>query len=76
MEIIKQNCKCKCDINNCRKSADYYITDEGVMPMRRINICADCMAELYREFGKIIKPFACDNRNVKENYGKPNYYRL
>lgn len=46
MEISKQKCKCKCDLNNCKNYADYYIASEGVIAARRFNICDDCARKL------------------------------
>lgn len=46
MELKKQKFKCKCDLNNCKNDADYYITGEGVLPSRRLNICDNCAKEL------------------------------
>lgn len=46
MEITKQKCKCKCDLNNCKNYADYYIASEGVIAARRFNICGECACKL------------------------------
>lgn len=64
MEVKKQNYRCKCDINNCVNTADYYITGEGVMPERQINICTKCAADLAEKLRVILE---CDGEKAVKN---------
>ncbi|MDE7190947.1 MAG: hypothetical protein K2O35_00510 [Clostridia bacterium] len=56
MKVIIQTNKIKCDVGNCRNLAKYSVAPEGVGAGQYINLCEECMRELYGEIGLLIAP--------------------
>ncbi len=56
MKLEKVTNKVRCDFGLCRKDAAFVATDDGVMPRRRIYLCADCVNDIYKLIGGEIVP--------------------
>lgn len=56
MKVIIQTNKIKCDVGNCRNLAGFSVAPEGVGAGQYINLCDECMKQLYGEIGLLITP--------------------
>ncbi len=56
MKIVIQTNKLKCDMGVCTNMADYSVVPDGVDKSRYINLCKDCMQNLYDATSKILVP--------------------
>ncbi len=56
MELIKQTRRLKCDVGGCKSLADYSVIKRGGNPRNQLNVCKDCMLEMYALFAKEIVP--------------------
>ena len=56
MKVIIQKNKIRCDVGNCRNLADFSVTPDGVGAGQYINLCQDCMRQLYGEIGLLLAP--------------------
>lgn len=52
MKLIHQTRRIKCDVGGCRSLADYSVIKEGGSPRNQINLCKECMREMYALFAK------------------------
>ncbi|MDE6210375.1 MAG: hypothetical protein K2K85_00195 [Clostridia bacterium] len=68
MKVIIQTNKIKCDVGNCRNLAKYSVAPEGVGAGQYINLCEECMRQLYGEIGLLIAPKR--KRNKKTSVGE------
>ncbi|MDE6869924.1 MAG: hypothetical protein K2O31_04485 [Clostridia bacterium] len=68
MKVIIQTNKIKCDVGNCRNLAKYSVAPEGVGAGQYINLCEECMRQLYGEIGLLITPKR--KRNKKTSVGE------
>ena len=56
MKVIIQKNKIRCDVGNCRNLARVSVTPDGVGAGQYINLCQECMRELYGEIGLLLAP--------------------
>lgn len=56
MKLIKQTRRIKCDVGGCRSLADYSVIKDGSNPRNQINLCKQCMQDMYALFAKEIIP--------------------
>ena len=56
MKVIIQKNKIRCDVGNCRNLAKFSVTPDGVGAGQYINLCEDCMRQLYGEIGVLLAP--------------------
>lgn len=68
MKIITQESKLKCDLHACKNNADYSIVKEGACPKDYMNICRDCLKELYVQTGLLLVPKAIKHPMVGGRY--------
>lgn len=80
MKIIIQTNRIRCDVGNCRNIADYSLTPEGVPTWRYINICKDCMQQLYGAMGPIVasqkRKAKSQNKGVGGQNGKDEQRKI
>ncbi len=65
MEIRKINYPVRCDMGLCRKQAVFSIGGKNTLLRRQLNLCEDCIAELYKELGRLITPKSPKNMITK-----------
>ena len=56
MKVIIQTNKIRCDVGNCKNLARYSVAPDGVGAGQYINLCEDCMRQLYGEIGLALTP--------------------
>ena len=56
MKVIIQKNKIRCDVGNCRNLAKFSVTPDGVGAGQYINLCEECMRQLYGEIGTLLAP--------------------
>ena len=56
MKVIIQTNKIRCDVGNCRNLARYSVAPDGVGAGQYINLCEDCMRQLYGEIALALAP--------------------
>lgn len=56
MKLEKVSNKVRCDFGLCRNEATRVLTDDGVMPRRRIYLCNNCVNDIYRVIGSELVP--------------------
>ncbi len=56
MELIKQTRRLKCDVGGCKALAEYSVAKKGANPRNQINLCSNCMKQMYSLFAKEIVP--------------------
>ena len=56
MKVIIQTNKIKCDVGKCRNLAKFSVAPEGVGAGQYINLCEECMRQLYGEMGILLTP--------------------
>ncbi len=52
MKLIHQTRRIKCDVGGCKSLAEYSVFKEGANPRNYINLCKECMQEMYSLFAK------------------------
>lgn len=61
MVIKKINYAIRCDIGMCPNQAKYGIENKGKVLRRQLNLCEDCIIELYECLGKLLTPKSPNN---------------
>ena len=56
MKVIIQTNKIRCDVGNCRSLARYSVAPDGVGAGQYINLCEECMRQLYGEIALVLAP--------------------
>ncbi|MCI8420880.1 MAG: hypothetical protein HFE34_01155 [Clostridia bacterium] len=56
MKVIIQTNKIRCDVGNCRNLASFSVAPDGVGAGQYINLCEECMRQLYGEIGLALTP--------------------
>ena len=56
MKVIIQTNKIRCDVGNCRNLASFSVAPDGVGVGQYINLCEECMRQLYGEIGLALTP--------------------
>lgn len=56
MQVQRLNVKTKCEMPLCKKDAAYQFFVEGGDKRNSLNLCEDCVRELYGQIGKLIVP--------------------
>ncbi len=65
MELKKLNAPIRCDMPMCGRRAVYGISAKGGLRSRQLNICKECLQELYSAIALVIVPKSPDNLIVK-----------
>ena len=65
MKIIEQKKKVKCDTSGCKNTADYSVIKEGSSPDKYLNLCKDCLQEIYEQAATIFVPKS--PKNILQN---------
>lgn len=68
MKVIIQTNKIRCDVGNCRNLASFSVAPDGVGAGQYINLCEECMRQLYGEIGLALTPRR--NRTKKTTTGE------
>lgn len=56
MKIEQIGYKCKCDMPGCKNLSSFALVNKRFLSSQNINMCKDCMQELYKNLAKIIVP--------------------
>ncbi|MDE7070828.1 MAG: hypothetical protein K2O86_02500 [Clostridia bacterium] len=56
MKVIIQTNKIRCDVGNCRNLASFSVAPDGGGAGQYINLCEECMRQLYGEIGLALTP--------------------
>ena len=56
MKVIIQTNKIRCDVGNCRNLATFSVAPDGVGAGQYINLCEECMRQLYGQIGTALAP--------------------
>ena len=56
MQLAKISQVVKCDIGICVRTADWTLVTPATMVEHRLNMCEQCMKELYNAIGTVIVP--------------------
>jgi len=56
MKLEQINYKVKCDIPGCKNISSYALTNKHFYISSNLNICKDCLCELYESIGKLLTP--------------------
>ena len=56
MKVIIQTNKIRCDVGNCLNLARYSVAPDGVGAGQYINLCEECMRQLYGEIALALAP--------------------
>lgn len=56
MKVIIQTNKIRCDVGNCRNLARFSVAPDGVGTGQYINLCEECMRQLYGEIALALAP--------------------
>lgn len=71
MQVQKLNVKTKCEMPLCKNDATYQFSVQGGDKRNSLNLCEDCVRELYGQIGKLITPKSPRNmlnkKSVKES---------
>ena len=66
MKVIIQTNKIKCDVGNCRNLAKFSVAPEGVGAGQYINLCEECMKQLYGAIGILLAPKRKSRKKIVE----------
>lgn len=58
MELVKLEKRLKCDIGGCKNYATYSVRHERGNFSNHLNLCEDCLKEMYSLFAKTVVPEA------------------
>ncbi len=72
MKIVTLNRRLKCDMPNCKNIAEYKIEKEGFFRSVGLNLCKDCVNDIYKNLAQIIVPKSPDNMLNKRIKTKEN----
>ena len=64
MKVIIQTNKIRCDVGNCRNLAKFSVAPDGVGAGQYINLCEDCMRQLYGEIAIALAPKRKKNKKT------------
>ncbi len=56
MQVKKLGVKTKCEMPTCKNNASYQFVAQGGDSRNSLNLCEDCVKELYKQIGKLITP--------------------
>ena len=56
MKVIIQTTKIRCDVGNCKNLASFSVAPDGVGAGQYINLCEECMRQLYGEIALALAP--------------------
>ena len=65
MKLKKINALVRCDMPMCNNKAAYTITAKGGLRSRQINICKECLKNLYDEISNELVPKSPHNMIAK-----------
>lgn len=71
MQISKLTVKTKCEMPLCKNNAAYQFFADNGDRRNSLNLCEDCIKELYGQIGKIITPKSPKNM-LNRKSGKEN----
>ena len=69
MQLIKTKNKCRCEMGSCRNKAEYTIKLDRAGIRSAIDICGDCLRELYKLLGGQIVPKSIETVKVRKEGG-------
>ncbi len=72
MQVRKLSVKTKCEMPMCKNDAAYQFSADSGDRRNSLNLCENCMRELYGQIGKIITPKS--PKNVFNKKGKERDY--
>ena len=67
MELIENKCKIGCEMGACKNRATKTIKFGRVGINSRLNVCDDCLKELYSLIGACYVPKSIETANRKNN---------
>lgn len=70
MKVIIQTNKIKCDVGNCRNLAKFSVAPEGVGAGQYINLCEECMKQLYGAIGILLTPKRKSKKKIVDQRGQ------
>ncbi len=56
MQVAKLSVKTKCEMPLCKNNAAYQFCADNGDKLNSLNLCEDCVKELYRQIGKLLTP--------------------
>ncbi len=56
MEIKSQQQKIKCDVPGCKNKANYVVENKTFFFNNQLNLCEDCVKEIYEWYAKKTTP--------------------
>lgn len=68
MKIIEQENKIRCDVAGCKNLASFSLVGDGGNKSQYINVCKDCLQEIYKQSAKLLVPKSPTNM-----FNKPIY---
>ena len=70
MELLKNKYKMRCEMGACKNFAGYSVKMSRLGPRGHLNLCAECLRELYELIGKQLTPKGIGNVLKKKLSGK------
>lgn len=67
MQVNKLSVKTKCEMPMCKNYAAYQFVADGGDKRNSLNLCEDCIKELYGQIGKILTPKSPKNMLNKKS---------
>ena len=70
MQVQKLSVKTKCETPTCKNNASYQFCLDSGDKRNSLNLCEDCMREIYGHIGKILTPKSPKNMLNKKSGGE------
>ena len=73
MELVRARFRIRCEMAGCKKASEYAVKTPRFGARASLNICSDCMKELYELIGKEVVPKPIENAmsgNKRERVSK------
>lgn len=69
MQVSKTGVKTKCEMSMCKREAVYQFCLDNGDKRNSLNLCENCVKELYGQIGKILTPKSPKNMLNKKGVG-------